>query len=417
MSRAIIIKNTISQLAGRLSVTVAGFVVAVIIARSYGVSGFGEFTTITALISFGYLFVDFGLNAAYLKQDAKRVYFTDFLFLRFLLGILAAFSLILPIIVASFFGITFFSITPPLYPGLIIFSLTILTQAVLVTYSALFQMHKRYELQAYALVPGALILVLLSLWVARSDLPLTGMYVAYVLSSLVSVGISAFLMRKNFSAKKPDREFVTSLVKKGLPLGLLLIFNLLYFRIDTLLLSAIKGPDAVGIYGYAYKYFDFALTVPLFLSNSLYPFLIKTSKNARKGKVNEKEYFFVFLFLGLFGAIGGVIGAPIISLISPGFDDSVVVLRILSLSLPFFFLTSYLQWLFIARDRERGLLAIYVGVALVNVALNLIFLEKHSYIAAAIITGVCEGIVLSLLLYNLLYTKNLRKVSSNSPVR
>jgi len=411
MSKTIVAKNTISQLIGRLSITAGGFLVALIIAGKYGVQGFGEFTTITVLISFGYLFVDFGLNASYLKLDEKKHYFTDFLLLRLMLGVVSTMLLILPVIIASLFGVTLFSITPPFFPGLIIFSLTILTQAVLITCSALFQMQKTYQLQIYALIPGAILLVTLSWLVSRSGIGLIGIYGAYVIGGVVSAAICLYLLRRSLLIRKPDTVFASSLIKKGIPLGLLLVFNLIYFRIDILMLSALKGPDAVGIYGYAYRYFDFALTVPLFLSNSLYPFLLKNQKNVRKGKVNEREYFFIFLIIGIIGAIIGYAFSPLISFVNPGFEESVVVLRILSVSLPLFFLTSYMQWLLIARDKEGGLLRIYLGIAVVNVILNFIFLPSHSYLAAAVITGVCEAIVFLFLFYTLHSTKNFRKAS------
>lgn len=412
MSKTIIAKNTLAQFVGRLVITAAGFSVTILIARTYGVTGFGEFTTITSLIAFGYLFVDFGLNASYLKVDPKHKYFIDFLHIRILLGVVAICFLVFPVIIAPVFGHMLFSITPPYFFGLGIYSLTILTQAVSATYNALFQAKKRYELQALSLFPGGVMLLLGVFMVTFLHLPLIAVYGAYVISGIASIIMAAYLLRERVRVKRPDRLFAVSLLQRGIPLGMLLIFNLLYFRIDTLLLSAIEGPGAVGIYGYAYKFFDFALTLPLFLSNALYPFLLGNRKNMQKGKVSEREFFFIFLILGIASAGIGTVLSPIIAIISQSFSDSVFILQILCLSLPIFFLTSYVQWLLIAKDQERSLLRIYLLGAVINVSLNMLFIPRYSYVASAVITGIGEGIVLLLLLYVLHSRKNLRKASS-----
>jgi O-antigen/teichoic acid export membrane protein len=416
MSKTVIVKNTLAQLLGRVFTTGAGFIATILIARTFGSTGYGEFVTITSLIAFGYLFVDFGLNAAYIKFDEKRIYFADFLLLRLIVGIGAAMLLTLPVLVASYYGISLFSISPPLLPGLLIYSLTILTQAVLLTYSAMFQAHKRYELQAISLIPGAIFIIGAMFWITAGRYPQMAIYIAYVLSGLLSVCIGGFMLRKHFSLKSPDSMFAKQLVVKGLPLGLLLIFNLLYFRVDALLLSAMKGPIAVGIYGYGYKFFDFALTIPLFLSNALFPFLLDNQKNHRKGIVSEREFFFIFSVIGVMLGFVGIVLSPIIAFVSRGFDDSVLVLQILCASLPFFFLTSYVQWLLIARNAEKNLLWIYSAVAMCNIILNLFFIPTYSYIAAAVTTGVCEVLVLVLLLYVLHSTKNLRKARVKKPM-
>ena len=416
MTRLLIAKNALFQFVGRFLITAAGFVVTILLARTFGVSGLGVFVAVTTYVSFGYLLSDFGLNAIYLKLDPKTKRFSDFFLTRLFLAGGLLMLLVLPVVLLSKAGINVFGITPLLLPGLLLFSLTILTQAVVTTCSAMFQLHSRYDKLLYSLLPGAIVLILLVALIILFRLPLVTVFAAYVVSGIVSATAAYSLSGKRVSFALPDKTFTRTLLLRGIPLGSLLIFNLLYFRIDILLLSMLKGEQAVGVYGYAYKFFDFALAIPLFLSNSLYPFLLGNQKNVRKGKVNEREYFFLFFLSGtLIGAVG-VLLSPIIILAGEEFAASVAVLRVLFLFLPVFFLTSYTQWRLIARDKEKSLVPVYLGAAVLNIGLNLLFIPRYSFYAAAVTTGICEAVILLLLLFKLHYTKNLRKASTKRPL-
>lgn len=406
--KKVIAINTFWQLIGRVVTTGASFVVTIVLARSYGVSTFGTFVTITTLVSFCTILTDFGLNATYLKADERNQYFISFLWFRLFVSSGIIFALIIGAGFAALQGTPIFGITPPLFLGLALFSLTLVPQSLLTSYAAIFQALSQYRKQWVALCAGSLVLLFFVVPVALLHVPLTVIFFGYLLGSSLSAVVAMSLSGKSPFPYQYNWPFLKGLLHKGLPLGFLLIFNLLYFRIDTLLLSALKGTGAVGIYGYAYKYFDFTLTIPLFLSNSLYPFLLKNQKNLRTGGVNEREFFAIFLGIGLLGAVTGFFVAPLIAVISPGYQESVLVLRILLCSLPFFFLTSYLQWLLIARNKERSLMPMYLSAAGLNILLNLLFIPQYSVVAASAITGVCEVLVFILLLLRLYFTKNLR---------
>jgi O-antigen/teichoic acid export membrane protein len=59
--------------------------------------------------------------------------------------------------------------------------------------------------------------------------------------------------------------------------------------------------------------------------------------------------------------------------------------------------TSLLQWSLITLGKQKFLLYIYLISAIINVALNLIFIPSFSYLASAVITGVTELLVMVIL--------------------
>jgi O-antigen/teichoic acid export membrane protein len=173
----------------------------------------------------------------------------------------------------------------------------------------------------------------------------------------------------------------------------MLIFNLVYFRADRFLLSLLAPTKDVGIYGLSYKFFDFLIALPLFLSNAIYPFLIKAKKEG-KGFLNlTRNYFFVFLLSSFIVMIPFWFISPLFTLIKTDFASCIIPFRILLLSLPFFFTTSFLQWVLITLEKQKYLMYVYLFSTILNIALNIIFIPQFSYFASATITVVSEGLV------------------------
>ena len=191
----------------------------------------------------------------------------------------------------------------------------------------------------------------------------------------------------------------------SIPLGLMLIFNLLYAKIDTLILSFFRPNVEVGIYGIAYKFFDVSIAIPLYLSNSVYPLLLKKRNDEKGYGILIKKYASLFVFVSLVVTFSVLFLSPLIALLKTDFAKSVLPLQILSLPLPFFFLTSLLQWHFLIRNKMKFLVPLYALALLFNVVLNIIFVPIYSYYAAAIITGISEAIVFFSMLWYFVKSK------------
>ena len=174
----------------------------------------------------------------------------------------------------------------------------------------------------------------------------------------------------------------------------MLFFNLVYFRIDIFLLSILKPSADVGIYGLSYKFFDTFLAIPLFLSNVLYPLLLQEINSKGRFKNIVKRYTPVFLISSFLIIIIFWFAAPLFSVIRPEYALSVLPFRILLLSLPFFFLTSFFQWILISKKERNFLMILYLIFAVINILLNYIFIPSYGYVASAVITDICEGLVL-----------------------
>lgn len=377
------------------------FLLTILIARSFGVIGYGDFAKITAYVSIFYLLIDFGLNAMFLQQKNHEQHFWSLFQVRlFLAGLI----FIIANVIAFFLPYSFSTgFSPEVKLGILLFSFTFLGQAVVATTGAFFQKYAGYFYAFVATLIGSFCTLAIGVATLLLHGSLLSFLLAYVLGIAIQGGVSLLLVKKNENAKKADSAFAKQLLKDSLPVTLMLIFNLLYFRIDIILLSLFKSSTDVAYYDISYRVFDFLIALPLFLSNVLYPRLIESQKNLRKMTHNETMHIVGFGLFGLFIAgIFWVAGPLIFYLIKPQLLPATVPLHILLIGLPIFFITNILQWILLARKQQVFLACVYAGFTVVNIGLNLLVIPQYSYVGSAIITDVSEALVLLALLFKLL---------------
>lgn len=388
----------------RITTSIPTLIATLLIAYFAGYETLGSFTKIVAFVSIFYLIVDFGMNSIFLKHYFEKVekYFGNLILFRLLFSLaliplIALLSYFLPENKLAGTGFTEFE-----KYGIIIFSLTVITTGVNISLQTLLQKKLSYYV---SLIPSALSsLVLLALIVVASfkhDLYL--LLFSYIASGAILVSSLLFIIKRKYNVKiilsGNFSSFSKSLFISSLPFGAMLIFNLLYAKADTFILSIFRPNFDVGVYGISYKFFELLLAIPTFLANSVYPLLLQQSKNSNGYSQLFKKYASLFLFVSLLLTVLAFFGSPFITIFKTDFVKSVVPLQLLSLSLPFFFLTSLLQWHFLIRNKIRFLVPLYASALFLNIILNIIFVPRYSYYAAALTTGICEALVFIVMLW------------------
>ncbi len=389
--------NTFYQIGGRVVSSGVSFLITLFIAQKMGVGIYSDYAKITAYVSLFYLFADFGLNAIFLQRE--KAYYKHLFYLRILMcvGIIVIsdlISILLPYNAHSAIG---FSNSVKF--GIFLFSFTIFTEGILNSSLALFQRNLIYKYSFISTAIGSLAtLVCLILFTFYSN-SLFGILVAFLIGAVIESGLSVFFAKEKILPIEFDLEFSKGVIKESYPIALMLVFNLIYFRADMLILSSLKPSLDVAVYNLAYSFFDFLIAIPLFLSNVLYVSILRDVKTLNIKKINK--YLLTFIAFSLPITIFIFIASPLLRYIKESFELSSLALRILVSFLPVFFMTSILQWILIALKKQRFLAHVYLWLALINIVLNYIFIPSYSFVASAIITGVCETIVLILLYFKL----------------
>ena len=404
--KTIVAKNTVYQILTKGITAFVGFLITIILARSFGAAGYGDFTKITAFIALFYLFIDLGLNAVYLqKENAKEEDFNKLFYFRILIAFIVFLLANIIAVFLPFNQALDLGFSPFVRLGIFIFSFSLFTQAILTSATAIFQKKINYFPYLISVASGSMVNLLVVLGFSYLGFSILYIVFAFVLSSVVTSAVSLFYVRKKVLPVSFDLDFSKRIFIKSFPIGLLLIFNLIYFRADMFLLSLLKPASDVGIYGVSYKFFDFLIALPLFLSNALYPFLLLHKNNPKKFFSITNHYFFVFLIASIVIIFPFWSLSLLLPLIKSDFIPAIIPFRILLLSLPFFFLTSFLQWILISLEKQKFLAYVYVFLTIFNIVLNIIFIPQWSYLASAVITGVSEGFVFVLLAFKVYSVK------------
>lgn len=395
--------NTVSQLLGKVVGSSAMLLVSILIARAFGAEGFGDFTKITTFIAFFYLLVDFGLNAVFLQQGTRdlpagrhgmghETRWGTLLGMRVIGGIL---FMLLAIAVLSFLPQgEHQGYTGMVRLGIILFSPTILIQGLIVSANAIFQKHLRYDLATLALTVGNVVTVLLvsgAVYGLSSRVGVLGVTTSLLFGLGVTAIVSLLFVRHTEGPihLSFDRRAGKALFIAALPLGITLLFNQVYFRVDSFILALTRSTSEVGFYGLAYKMFELPIVIPTFFMNSVYPLLLQ-----KTSKLLIKKSFFILLITSLLALGIFWFASPLLVYIRPEFASSIPILRILTLGLPFFFLSSLSMWVLIARGKQIVLAFIYGSLMVMTILLDILVIPRFGAVGAAWITVGSEALVL-----------------------
>ena len=178
------------------------------------------------------------------------------------------------------------------------------------------------------------------------------------------------------------------------PLTMSMIFTLVYFRADTMILSFVATPEAVGLYAAPYKVLEVLINLPhLFLALML-PFFTRSwqAKNNEELKhwwqlsVDVMMMILIPMVVGLY-----VVATPVMTLVAgQSFGVSGPLLQILIWSVAAIAMGTIANYVIVAANEQHRMVkwyAITMAVALVGYC---IFIPLYSYWAAAWLTLIVE---------------------------
>lgn len=391
--------NTIIQIIGKVIVTAVSLVTIGALTRYLGVSGYGEYTTIFAYVSFWAVLADFGFFWVLVREISKpgsdqTKIFNNVLTLKIIFG-LVVFLLCASI---SFF-IPQYSWTLKL--GIAIVSASWFWMSLNQTYVGFFQSRLEMYKAVISEVVGRVIILAGVLVLVHQNLGLQGILLVYIIGNFVNFLIS-FLFGNSTVKFSPRFDILLwkMILKESLPLALITFIGIIHFRIDTVILSLLKGSIDVGIYGVPFKILEIVILLPSMFIGNVFPILTRYyhSQDQRLQSAIQKSFDFLIL-LGL-PVISGliVLSEPIIRLIagseylstftisSWGIDFTAPrILEILSISVGFTFLLTVFSNLLTVIEKQQKQVIPMVVITVINIIANLLIIPHYSYLGSAII--------------------------------
>ena len=393
--------NTIIQLVGKIVSTILGLISLAMMARYLGQSGFGIYTTIITFVSFFAIIADLGLTLVTVQMisrpgaDEKKS--LDNLFGLRLVSIIIFLGLA-PIIAI------FSPYSAAVKTGVLIAILSFLFPALNQILIGLFQKRLRMDKAVIAETIGRIILVF-GIWlVLLTNRGLNGILWATVISAVLNFIIS-YLLAANYFFIKPtfDLKIWREIATKSWPLAVTIVLNLLYLKTDTLILSLIKSPAEVGLYGAAYKIIDVLTTLPFMFAGIILPILTSSWFEEKKSYFNsvlQKSFDLMAIFSLPIIAGTLVLAKPMIVLVAGNdFAGSGIILKILIFALVAIFLCCMFAHAVIAINRQKKMIGAYIFVSITSIIFYLIFIPRFSYYGAAGVTIYSEAAIAFLSAY------------------
>src|SRR3989344_2498650 len=385
--------NTMISAAARLLGGVFALVTIGIVTRALGPGSFGEYSAILAFLYLFSIAADLGLYQYLLREssrpgvDESAVFSLAFTLriaaLTFILGTgIAAAFLFVPVSSAARLGIPLAAAAfwlqslvqlgmPPFQKRLVVYWTAVADVAARILQLALSA--------AVAYVSGSVVLFLGVL--ATSSL------LQFLVQFAVLRRYLAFRLSFSFGAAR-------HIVQESLSIAAGLLFTLIYFRLDTVMLSFFQPPEDVGIYNLSYKVLEYLIFFPAMFVGLVMPRLSREAvgENLAAFKKTLARLFDVVVFAAAPVLLGGLFLAPLIveALGGSAFAAAAVPLRILLFATALIFLGTVFGSATIALGQQRKAMWVYAGGMVCNFLLNLIFIPRFSYVAAAASTVVTE---------------------------
>lgn len=406
----VIVKNSAWLFAAQVLVKIISFVYVIFLARSLGVANFGLYIAALSYFSLFSSIADLGITrfltreVAIDKQKLGRILSTA-------IAVRLVVLLTLFIVFALFISI--------FDPDMARKNLSILAVLAVVPQSISLSLDAAF-VASFKVKFSALGMLLLSIFTATSGVTLIylgfgpmgavlGLLFGQLLFTIAFLVLASW-QKMNFW-QKINKPMVVSLAKGSLPYALLAVLGLLYFKIDALLLSYLKGSYDTGIYGAAYKFLEAIVFIPTVFFTGSFPFLAKYHQEGIE-KV-EKVYYQslkILVGLGILIMLGYIFILPIvIKLLLPQYIASISVIKILSLTIPFMFANSPAVLVLFSTDKFlKSVILLSLVTLAFNIILNLILIPPLGYIGASIVTILSE-ILSFIVFYLLLRTKVFQK--------
>jgi len=380
--------NTIIQLIGKVISTILGLIALAMMARYLGQAGFGSYTTIITFVSFFAIIADLGLTLVTVQMISQPG-INENKVLNNIFG-LRLVSIILFLGLAPLVAI--FSPYPPFVKlGILIAAISFLFPALNQVLIGLFQKKLRMD-KAVIADTASRILLVAGIYIAlKLNSGLNGILWASVLSAGFNFLISYILAGKYLLLKPAfDLHLWKEIIGKSWPLAVTIVLNLLYLKTDTLILSLIKSPGDVGLYGAAYRMIDVLTTLPFMFAGIILPILTLSWFEEKKeyfASVLQKSFDLMAIFSIPIIAGTLVLADPLIVLVAGNdFAGSGPILKILIFALVAIFLGCMFAHAVIAINRQKKMIGSYIYVSVTSIILYLIFIPRFSYYGAAAVT-------------------------------
>lgn len=390
MSEALRIRrNSLFSLISSVARLVANFFLFWLIARKYSEEVYGQFKLAQSLATNFLFLADFGFDILLTTEIAKNKdkaqdYFSKLFTLKLALSLIAILSMWC---IALFSNISFDT------------KILIFIFSFFMFFSAhgnfLFAYFKGFEKLQYETTVS--IFINLFLLVATVVLALSHSSILLISIVFLFTRVAAFIFTIGLK-NKVDVPFqfrisfsgLSTFKNKILIFGFFLLFNNLFFQIDTLFLGFWKGEYEVGVYQSVFMLILLPLIIPDILTNALMPVLARFhSENNLLWEKTSKIFNKVLSICALpISLILFLYSKQIVTLLygNNKYTEAIPILKLLAITLLIRFSFESFSLMLTTSNRQKVRMWTVIFVTAFNISLNYYFIHEYGIIGAAIVS-------------------------------
>ncbi|MDD5376805.1 MAG: flippase [Candidatus Gracilibacteria bacterium] len=418
--------NTLAQVAGKVATALISIFLIKILTNYLDVAGYGLYSKVYNYLSIFSVIADLGLYTITVREISEHK--DDHQKVQSIVGnILTLRTGFGAVIILLSLAIGFFLPgynSPMAMAGILITGVFTLFGLMNSSVMSLLQAHLKTEFSFVSITVGKVVNFLAVLLIVFVLLPkglmsndptmqfwgFVAVLLAGLLGNIVMTGLLYFYARKIEPIRfRFDPVYMKHILRISLPYGVALFLNVIYFKVDIILLSVLEprtiADTSIALYSVPMKIVEVGMMFGTLFLNSMLPLFTeaikKMDKEALFGYV-AKSYRVLLIFGVGIASFLFMNDANIISFIATReyiehtkyLYTSLDAMQIVVFIFLFYFLSSLFTYLLIAHDEQQKLLRINLIITVANLVGNLALIPFYSFVGSAWVTLVCQILLL-----------------------
>jgi O-antigen/teichoic acid export membrane protein len=363
-----------------------------LIARHLGVAGYGDYAFVLAFVTIFQIAADIGVTQILVRDVAgDRGNAAAYIGLTKSLMWLTSLATVVLIAVAINIKGASGEVTRAAYVG----GIGVLAMLQVTFYNSIFQAFEDMEFNAMGFTLHKVASLAFVYACTRMGWGIVGIFGSFSAANLLLWSFYRFMSTRRYGRYRMVISPAAwwRLCRESISIGVTRMLRMVTWQVDILILSALTGQVAVGVFGGAYRLISAVNTLPVLVAVPLFPVFSRLSKDSpREMAAAYEKSMKLFCILSLPIAILVTIMAERIVhlLLGPDFSSSATALRILIWAVVFLFPTTLYMFVFTAIGKQHLYTLCSVICLGVNIVMDLVLIPHYSYIGACFGTLAAE---------------------------
>lgn len=390
-----LLRNSSALLIANLATSVAHYAMLIIIARGLGSDAFGSYIFGTTFSALFVTIPNFGLDRIVIREVSRKhqsasQYLVAAGVLRLVLAVIALLS------ASAIAYISGYSPDTRRITFILGIALTINLFSELLR--SLFFAFQAMPSEAFVRSIGRIITVLvvaIAVYLTADIVVVSWLIVGAALLEVALYG-TALLLRFNLPPLVFHPDLCRSLIRAAFPLAMSTILVTMYFRVNVIILTTLKGEVVAGWFGAAFTFLQLSQFISAAIIGATLPALSQQHFQApqRLHQSLEKVSRYLLLLVLPFAVLLSYAAYPVIVLMyGPGYEQSAQALQILVWASIFMFLGSLYATVLIAAGTQGRIVGIYAVATIISIGANLVLIPQFSVVGASFSTVITEAFV------------------------